>query len=61
MRHDVTRDFDLAESKGIQVFYNDATNNYEVVTYSKVHTFYDDEDGEGYLAAEHFIDECDCV
>ena len=64
MRNDITRDFTGAEEKGLMVYYNETSADFEIETPTEVIPFYDEEneagDGSNGKAAkkvQKFIDE----
>lgn len=65
MRDEITRDFNGAEEKGLKVFYNETTGDYEVNTpneecisyYDKLNEDGDASNGEAVKKVQKFIDE----
>lgn len=64
MREEITRDFNGAEEKGLKVFYNETTGNYEVNTPNECLSWYDElneegdaSNGEAIKEVQKFIDE----
>lgn len=47
MRNDITRDFNGAEEKGLAVYYNDGTSEFEIETPTEVVSIYDKQNEAG--------------
>lgn len=47
MRNDISRDFSGAEEKGLAVYYNDGTNEFEIVTPTEIISIYDKQNEAG--------------
>lgn len=64
MRNDITRDFTGAEEKGLAVYYNDETGEFEIETPEEIISIYDKQneagdgsDGTAAAEVQKFIDE----
>ena len=64
MRNDITRDFSGAEEKGLTVYYNDTSADFEIETSSEVVSIHDEQneagdgsDGTAAAEVQKFIDE----
>lgn len=65
MRNEITRDFNGAEEKGLKVFYNETTGDYEIDTpqgesfswYDELNEDGDASNGEAIKEVQKFIDE----
>lgn len=64
MRNDITRDFTGAEEKGLTVYYNDTSADFEIETPAEIVSIHDEQneagdESDGTAAAEvhKFIDE----
>lgn len=47
MRNDITRDFSGAEEKGLAVYYNDGTSEFEIETPTEIISIYDKQNEAG--------------
>lgn len=64
MKNDITRDFVGAEEKGLTVYYNDTSADFEIETSSEVVSIHDEQneagdgsDGTAAAEVQKFIDE----
>ena len=53
----ITRDFEGAMEKGVEVFYNDNLGNFDVHVNDEVISFYDEEGKNTVTEVQKFIDE----
>ena len=64
MRENITRDFNGAEEKGLSVYYNATSGDFEIETPTEVISFYDEQNdtgdgsnGEAVKKVQRFVDE----
>lgn len=56
MKRNITNEFDLAVKKGLEVYYNDSSGDFEVqTTPDEIISFYDDAKGKGLRELKKFI------
>ena len=64
MRNDITRDFTGAEEKGLNVYYNETSADFEIETPTEIVSIHDEQneagdgsDGEAVKKVQRFVDE----